>query len=545
MIKLDCSTVEAHDCDIKLALAIHKQDGISIINDTFQRFFQVLATKHGDSETYRNFETRFDASVCRLNASCPGSELPSAILSFQCLQVLILLFAVIPYYLVSTTKISFRYFVRRTNHVLKSLLQPYNPILLLPLNTDPNPEGSSLFQNLQISKSNPPPIGAVGKVTEHLTETSKCVGNQKRYTNSDGNSVTQGASPPVHKNTLNKAGRVTFQMGQILSGYSGSELSNTAPGPLLDDGAPYSGLGEVALCSLRSTIMTEWNGRVDPIPDTIAATLFWQYGSGSYGSPRRAITGSVLIPANTMNGNMILVHHLILEGSSQWAVGRSVTRKANIIHRGDNVLEFEIPHHEGNVIDTMPLVDVGDHSYLRFDNFVQNATPIPPQAVAALICGFIGTTVTLIWPELKRIVDKVHRHVCRHSNYNDIKLVLQRNNILTDTCASYLTKLLQGCSHCHVIDVPTGSRVVSLANVSRSFNEVVCVDHFFPENLVVFNVMDARNRYFVGCIVSSTNMSEAVAAFESLWVSQFWPPGSLQDDQFFDTKEFNICSNII
>lgn len=141
-------------------------------------------------------------------------------------------------------------------------------------------------------------------------------------------------------------------------------------------------------------------------------------------------------------------------------------------------------------------------------------------------------------------MDKVHRHVCGHSNFNDVKLLLQRNMLWSQECSSYLSKVMEECKFCHLIDSPLGSRLVSLANMSRGFNEVVCVDHFFPENLDVFYVMDAKTRYSSGCIVSSTNMHEAVAAFDSHWVSTFWPPGSVQADQSFNSKEFKSYLNI-
>lgn len=72
----------SEDGALKVASAIFKRDVLSIVTDTFQRFLDVLKTKQGETETFRNFETRFEAQVCRLNASCSGSTLPSALLSF-------------------------------------------------------------------------------------------------------------------------------------------------------------------------------------------------------------------------------------------------------------------------------------------------------------------------------------------------------------------------------------------------------------------------------------------------------------------------------
>lgn len=80
--KLSADEIEAEDGALKVASAMFKQDVLSIVTDTFHRFLEVLRTKQGDSESYKNYEMRFAAQVCRLNATCEGSELPSALVAF-------------------------------------------------------------------------------------------------------------------------------------------------------------------------------------------------------------------------------------------------------------------------------------------------------------------------------------------------------------------------------------------------------------------------------------------------------------------------------
>lgn len=65
-----------------VAAAMYKQDNLSVITDTFQIFFHVLNARRAETKSFQNFETRFDAAVCRLKSSCNCSELPSAIVSF-------------------------------------------------------------------------------------------------------------------------------------------------------------------------------------------------------------------------------------------------------------------------------------------------------------------------------------------------------------------------------------------------------------------------------------------------------------------------------
>ena len=80
--KVPADKIQSDDGALEVASAIYKQDVLSIVTDTFHRFLDLLRTKQGDSETYKNFENRFDAQVCKLNATCSGSELPSALVSF-------------------------------------------------------------------------------------------------------------------------------------------------------------------------------------------------------------------------------------------------------------------------------------------------------------------------------------------------------------------------------------------------------------------------------------------------------------------------------
>lgn len=74
--------------------------------------------------------------------------------------------------------------------------------------------------------------------------------------------------------------------------------------------------------------------------------------------------------------------------------------------------------------------------------------------------------------------------------------------------------------------------------MSRGFNDVVCIDHFFPDNQDVLHFMDAQTRYSTGLLVPSTSMHDAIPAFETLWLSEFWPPNGVQGDKAFDNSEF-------
>ena len=92
-------------------------------------------------------------------------------------------------------------------------------------------------------------------------------------------------------------------------------LLKVVPGPLLDDGAPYSGIGAKEFQIAHPFILPAWNGQYDPIPDSIADRPWWQYGTGSHSSAARRILGNVLIEATSNEGVPVKMRHLIIDGS--------------------------------------------------------------------------------------------------------------------------------------------------------------------------------------------------------------------------------------
>ncbi len=50
--------------------------------------------------------------------------------------------------------------------------------------------------------------------------------------------------------------------------------------------------------------------------------------------------GSVFISACLSDGSNINIRHIVIEGSSQWVVGRNVTSKCDIVHSNGNYLNL-------------------------------------------------------------------------------------------------------------------------------------------------------------------------------------------------------------
>lgn len=62
---------------------------------------------------------------------------------------------------------------------------------------------------------------------------------------------------------------------------------------MVDDGAPYSGLGSIGLRALSKCIMPEWNGALDPLPDLVQHPPFWQFLKSRDASKSKRFLGSV------------------------------------------------------------------------------------------------------------------------------------------------------------------------------------------------------------------------------------------------------------
>ena len=73
--------IESNDAVNKICNALNKRDGLSVVSNAYTVFFQVLSTKRGNNETYRNFDSRFAASVANLNSQA-ANTLPESLTAF-------------------------------------------------------------------------------------------------------------------------------------------------------------------------------------------------------------------------------------------------------------------------------------------------------------------------------------------------------------------------------------------------------------------------------------------------------------------------------
>ena len=272
----------------------------------------------------------------------------------------------------------------------------------------------------------------------------------------------------------------------ILTSYSASTTSSIDHGPLLDDGAPYSAIGQIQLHLLADQIGISPNLKLGAIPQSLKGHTHWQYGTGEHASPPRRILGSIVLTATSDKGNPVSITHLVVAGSSQWVLGRNVTRRSNIEHLDTNALVFLVDGKR----DQISLTDEDFLSYISLDYFTLSI--INGSTVSSLSAITIDATP---WSDIKKIIDKENKHVCGHASFTDYQLIIERNNLWNDTVASYLRELVNGCTACRSTSVSHPSRKVSISSLSKNFNEVLCIDHLYLDESLVMHFMDLVSRY--------------------------------------------------
>lgn len=158
-----------------------------------------------------------------------------------------------------------------------------------------------------------------------------------------------------------------------------------------------------------------------------------------------------------MGSSTINICHLIIDGSSQWVVGRNVNRKCNIEHIDCN--KVILPCKE----DSIELVDFDFHSYIPYKKFLPDPDTSSFVTENKIYCATakISQVLSRPWFEVKKIIDKVHKHVCGHSTYSDIKTLLERNKLWNAEVQKYLASTLDECTNCLATSKPKENRKVS------------------------------------------------------------------------------------
>lgn len=139
---------------------------------------------------------------------------------------------------------------------------------------------------------------------------------------------------------------------------------------------------------------------------------------------------------------------------------------------------------------------------------------------------------------LKRVLDKVHKPVCRHAGLNDMPLLFEMNILWSNTDDVYVCKTLKTCTSCHATAWSHLIREVSSSSLSTAFNEVCCIDLLCLDAIRLLHCMENAARYSAIFVLDSTALRESFIGCEVYWLSWFWIPISIQADFAFNHQRF-------
>ena len=364
------SEIDSDDGVDKICKALHKKDALSVVSNAYSEFLTLLSTKRGTSESYQNFESRFAAAVSILNSHA-SNTLPESFRAFMLLansgvdtnQRISILAAATPLVTTVMSNMTDQQLLDSIEYepISSVLRQCDKPNFCLGTNTI-RANNSNFRKNPRRNyKCTPRQLAEVKARSQ--CKVCKEWGHWHSDHHSDGSlkpGVKSSKSPPeaFKSNSVpRKSDRksVTFHMAKFSSSKNSSD--EKLIGPLLDDAAPYSGIGFHELKLLSPYLNTNWNGKLDPLPESVSDRSHWQYGSGNHSSDSRRMLGSVIVSACLDDGTVIKINHIVIEGSSQWVIGRNFTAKCDIIYSKGNYLKLP------NNIE-VPLENIDLHSYI-------------------------------------------------------------------------------------------------------------------------------------------------------------------------------------
>lgn len=227
-----------------------------------------------------------------------------------------------------------------------------------------------------------------------------------------------------------------------------------AHGFLIDSGAPYWGIGAVELATVSSESLSNWNGALDPMPESLSGCNFSKFGTGEHASPRRPILGYFALPCRSICGKTGFVRHLVIDESSQWVIDQNITCNGTISQLNSPVIGVRGENHTAvsfKVLLSNWLLFMPFSSVFRYTLIISASSSIS-----------VPASPLQLWGNVEAVVDRVHLHVCGHTDFTDIKLLLQRNNVWSDDVKDYLGDTIRRCRVCRATSYPQTAREVSL-----------------------------------------------------------------------------------
>lgn len=161
-----------------------------------------------------------------------------------------------------------------------------------------------------------------------------------------------------------------------------------------------------------------------------------------------------------------------------------------------NVLE--LPKNSGSIT----LQNYDPHCYVPYEIFCAQSS-LERANMATMFCATAQLDSGEKIRPWKELIDKVNKHVCGHSNYSDMRVLLKRNNLWNEQVEKYLPQVLESCPICDTTARPKSARKFSLSSMSREFNKIVSIHHLFLGDNTVFHIIDTKSIYSVGGVVEN------------------------------------------
>lgn len=157
----------------------------------------------------------------------------------------------------------------------------------------------------------------------------------------------------------------------------------------------------------------------------------------------------------------------------------------------------------------MTLLHHRHHNYVRISlvntgTLKSLSTPTLPGLSGTVTQTAGQPVISLV--RINRVIYRDHDHTIGPAKYSDIITLLVRNGLWTNVVNHNLTEIISKCPHYLTTSAPAPTQNVSLPLLIRPFNETVCIDHFYIDEIQLFNVMDSGSRYLAVYISDTSSM---------------------------------------
>ncbi len=271
----------------KICKALHKRDALSVASTVYGDFLNLLSTKRGPNQAFRNFESRFAAAISKFK-SHSASALPESFMEFMLLVNSAIKSNQRISILAAANTYSIEFHEDLSNSDLLSTIK-YDSIASVLRQCDKGKQNGTIHANsVKTSWRNNRNLKYTPQELDEVKARSRyrrCKNyshwhsdhNEDGYLKPGVKSVTNPPFGNSSKSTQEDGSKqsnqtdkktVTFHMGRFTT--EKSEMNEQFSGTLIGDGTPYSGIGIQELKLLSPFLRTNWNGTLEPLPESLS-----------------------------------------------------------------------------------------------------------------------------------------------------------------------------------------------------------------------------------------------------------------------------------